>query len=213
MQFLGSQNSLIPLSAMTIIIPLAGYFLILGLLNSRRRPQLLRSSEDAVLLLGTLSLLFVGPLAAQLGPRVTLAVYVAGAAGGIGWMRFSTPRCWVVYNLPNADVRRTVAQALTSLSLPFDRTEGGFVLADGLAVEVRAFPLLRNTVIRLRGQMDGFTAPFEEAFSKSLRMAEAQPHPAASACVLLATVMLVLPATLAAERAGEIVRIIADLLP
>jgi len=198
---------------MTIIIPLAGYFLILGLLNSRRRPQLLRSSEDAVLLLGTLSLLFVGPLAGQLGPRVALAVYAAGAATGIGWMRFSSPRAWVVYNLPNSDVRRAVAQALTHLSIPFDRSEGGFVLPGGSELEVRPFPLLRNTVIRLRGRMDGFAAPFEEAFSRSLRMAEAQPHPAASACVLLATVMLVLPATLAAERAGEIVRIIADLLP
>ncbi|MGB2822184.1 MAG: hypothetical protein WBF17_14465, partial [Phycisphaerae bacterium] len=46
----------------TVVVPVALYFLVLGLLNSRPRPQLLRGRRDFALLIVALSPLFVLPV-------------------------------------------------------------------------------------------------------------------------------------------------------
>ena len=53
---LGLEQYGLPLQVAAVVIPAAVYFLLLGLLNSQRTPQLLRSRTDFILLILAFSL-------------------------------------------------------------------------------------------------------------------------------------------------------------
>ena len=78
-----------------IVAPIALYFLVLGLLNTRRRPQLLRSRVDFALLLAAMSPLVICPLLRWL-PATPAVLAALGAAGIAVVCLMSPPRAsWV----------------------------------------------------------------------------------------------------------------------
>jgi len=199
--------------AVTVIIPIAGYFLILGLLNTRGRPILLRSSEDSLLLLGTLSLLLLPVSANWIGEAASAGVLIVALAGGGWWVMRPNPTSWVIYNASRQDVVQAIGRALRTLSVDAKPSPEGFALSDGVRLVVRSFPLLRNASIRLRGESKDLSATLERALSRTLADVPAEPNRAAAACVLLATLLLVVPVVQAADGAVQIVRIVSDLMP
>ena len=208
-----AQYALLPLSIISVVVPVAVYFLILGLLNSRSRPQLLRSTEDGVLLGGSVSLVFVPVAVSQLGTSVTALIVVAAGMATVTWMLVRSSRAWIIYNLSSLAAREIIANVLSAMGMGDSCQDGRFSLDEDVTLEVRHFPLLRNTSVRLIGGDRELARRFETILAKRLSATETKANPAAAACVLVATAMLIVPLTLAAHESGQIVRLISDLLP
>ena len=197
----------------TVVAPVAVYFLVLGLLNSRRRPQLLTGRQDFALLITALSPLPLLPLLSWLGatPLTALACVAALGAGVL----LAGPRgnSWVIYHLSTHTARRAVAEALASLGEAPEPCEDGFALPQSDAtVDIRSFSLLQNVTVVFRGADRALARRFGAALSRSLADVEAETSPAAVALLVVATAMLVAPLALVAHRAPEIVRLLTDLL-
>ena len=120
---------------------------------------------------------------------------------------------WVIYNLHPQQMHGVIARALGRLGLEFQAHGGIFYGENGQQLaQVRCFPLLRNVSVRLGPCSRQQAARFERALGQTLATEPAQTSPATAALLLVATAMMVVPVTLVAGRAGEIARIIADLI-
>jgi hypothetical protein len=208
---LASEHLALPLRLATIVVPVAVYFLILGLLNSRRHPSLLGARQDFALLAVALSPLALLPLLSMMGfSPVSLAVSAAIVAVAAAVL---APRgnSWVIYNLSAEEARRLVARALADCDTDAQTDAGRFTLPGGGEMEISGFGLLRNVTIRMRGS-DDLAGPFEAALAKRVAACHSAPAPMAMALLLVATAMLVVPMMMVAQRAPEIVRILTDLL-
>ena len=194
------------------VAPVGLYFLILGLLNSRRHPQLLTGRQDSALLVAALGPMFVLPIVDYLGASMWTLAGVMGLLIAAALLLGPRNASWVVYNLTVEQARRAVARALDLAGQDAHGQGKRFVLSGGGELRLSGFPLLRNVSIRLHGR-DGRTArKFEDALSHTLGGARAETTPMAVSLLLVATAMLVVPLTLVAHRAGDIVRILTDLL-
>lgn len=197
-----------------VAVPVAVYFLLLGLLNSRSRPQLLSGRQDFAILIVALSPLFVLPVLRcwGLSPVTVLAAVAAvAAAAGLLGPRGNT---WVIYNLPARQARQTLARTLESLGLGFHDCPDGFALDDGRGqVRLGSFPLLRNTSIRLADDDPDLARRLESALSQTLADCRVETSPMAMALLLVATAMLVAPLALMAQQVPELVRQLTNLLP
>lgn len=210
---LGLENLAMSLRVTVVVLPVAFYFLILGLLNSRSHPQLLPAKRDFALLVGAFCPLFVLPLADYLVHWPIVGLVAAG--GLVACIAALAPRgaSWVIYNLRPELTQRAISRALARLGLTFQVHGGVFYVQNGqMTVQVRAFPLLNNVSVRLRPCGRQLAARFESALGQTLAAEPAQTSPATAALLLVATAMMVVPVTLVAGRAGEIVRIIGDLI-
>jgi hypothetical protein len=195
-----------------VVVPVAVYFLVLGLLNSRRRPQLLSGRLDFALLMLPLSVLLLLPVVQYLGGAALLVSGGVLAAGGV--LMLPGRSDWVIYNMPveagRQAVRRAFEQAGGEVRPAGDDLE---VVRGDARVEISSFPLLRNLSVKLRSGDESLARRFEAALADEVGSAPAETSPTAVALLLVATGMLVMPLTLIAPRAGEIVRLLTDLLP
>jgi len=194
------------------VAPVGLYFLILGLLNSRRHPQLLTGRQDSALLVAALGPVFVFPVVHYLGASMWTLAGVMGILIAAALLLGPRNASWVVYNLTVEQARRAVAQAL-DLAGQDARGQGKrFKLSGGGEVRLSGFGLLRNVSIRLHGRDRRTAREFEDALSQTLGRARVETTPMAVSLLLVATAMLVVPLTLVAHQAGDIVRILTDLL-
>ena len=206
-------QSIIPVGVMLVVMPVALYFLVLGLLASRSRPQLLSARVDFVLLSGALSPLILVPawsfLARWPGGMVAiLAVFAAIAV-------FLSPRAgrWVLYGLSADRAAAVVGDALATAGWQCQRTGRSFHLADGQVVaRVEGFGMLPGATIILADTDACQMARFQRALAAGLSDIHVQPPAPAVALLLLAMAMLTVPLTLMAGQTGQIVRLITDLL-
>lgn len=195
-----------------VVVPVGVYFLILGLLNTRKHPQALSGRLDFALLISALCPLVVIPLLHYVGlTAVSLAVAVAAVACGIVLL---APRghAWVVYNISTRQVRRAVTDALAAAGAKWHVDRGAFHLNSGQArIDIVVFPLLRNVSVRYRGP-DDLARRFAAQLSGVLATVPAETSPTASALLLVATAMLMAPLALMVNQAGQIVRILTGLM-
>jgi len=189
----------------------AVYFLILGLLNSRRRPQLLSGRLDFALLIGALSPLLVLPVVGYLGGSA-LAVAATVAALAAVVLVLAPGRTWVIYNIPRDEVRRIVQQSLQSLGEEPRPTSGGLCFGpENASIRLSEFALLRNVTIRMTGG-ERIARPFARALASRLAGVTAETSPMAVSLLLVASAMIVAPVAMMAHRVPEIVRLLTDLL-
>jgi hypothetical protein len=197
----------------TLMGPVAVYFLILGLLNTRRRPQMLTGRTDFALLIAALSPLVFLPVMRSLGGSPVIALAVAVLLAGTILVLSPAGRSWVVYNISSYAASDAVAAALRKLGMNFTRSAEGFLVeAEGVTITVGGFPLLRNATIRLRGADRRFARAFRAALASRLAAMECQPSPMAISMLLVAVIMLAAPLALMAQDAPQIVRLLTDLL-
>lgn len=197
----------------TVVVPVALYFLILGLLNSRPHPQMLRARRDFALLLIALCPLFALPVV-WWAQSAYLGVALVSGAVGLAIALLAPPGpSWVIYNITPAEAARAVAGALRAAGLDFRREGRRFLLAPGQgAVHVSDFPLLRNVSVRMTHVSEDDRRRFEAALAVRMGSVAAETAPMAMALLLVAAAMLVAPLALIAPRAGEIVRILSGML-
>jgi hypothetical protein len=211
---LSSEPVVLFFRLVTILVPVGMYFLLLGLLNSRRTPQLLSGRQDFTLLLIAFAPVLVLPVLNVL--RASLPVVAVAAAMTVVAAVLLAPRPgrWVIYNLPADRALEVVRKALEDIGVPFEECGGGFRIGQGhLPVQINAFPLLRNVSIRLIGAEKPLQRHFADALGRRLTTCRAETCPATVGLLLVAIAMMVAPLVLVAHRAGDIVRIFVDLLP
>lgn len=196
-----------------VVGPVAGYFLVLGLLNSRRTPQMLPGGLDLAILLTALSPVLVIPAMQWTGEPLAVLIAAAGVIGGIAAWPGRAP-CWVIYNLSARQARQAVADGLADLGEPAEATATGFDLpARRARVAVSTFPLLRNATVRLDARHGEFACRLAGCIQDRLDRHEVTPSPMAVSLLLVATGMLVAPLAMLAPQADEIVRLLTNLLP
>ena len=203
----------VPFQFATAVLPLGLYFILLGLLNSRPRPQLLTGRHDFVLMMAALCPLFVLPILNYVGVT-PLSVLLALAAVSFGiWLLAPGKRHWVIYNISQARAASVVARALEAMKLPAEPSEDGLTIRSGrLRVEVGGFSMLQNVSLRMYGCDNKLDEQFERELAQQLGPVRVETSSMAMAMLLVATAMCVAPLMLVAHQAGEIVRILTDLL-
>ena len=203
----------------TMIVPVAVYFLILGLLNTRNKPQLLTARGDFSLLLVSLSPLLILPVLGAVGVSALSVTITAAVVGGAVLLLAPKGPSWVVYNLSIKKTINAVEDALIKMSLPYKPSRDGFVMnSDGdpfesPAIHISGFVLLRNVSIRLDRADADLAERFQAELHRSLSAIRTEANSMAVALLLVATAMLVAPVTLLAHKGvPELVRLLTGLM-
>ena len=221
---LGFEQLTFPLRLTAIVLPVALYFLVLGLLNSRKHPQLLTTRQDFVLLMTTLSPLILVPAMSMLQGFGSAGV-AAGVLGGLGLLLLTDHRGgqWVIYNLPPDQALSLMERCLTRMGVTVKSVADGLELvgtstgddeAAGqtpVVLEIRPFPLLRNVSLRLRNASPDLTHRFRDELSRQLASMESPTPSMAMALLIVATAMMIAPLAMAVQKAPELVRLLTDL--
>lgn len=133
--------------------PLAVYLLLIGAINTFRRPFLVSGTRDAAALgLAVSGLVIVGPVelffpvAASLrfGPRVWVLLIALYALGLVLVLLLLRPRL-VIYNVSSDELRPILADLVTELD-PEARWAGDSLLLPNLGIQLRveSLPAMRN---------------------------------------------------------------------
>lgn len=210
--FLAAETMSFGVRITAVVVPVAVYFLVLGLLNSRRHPQLLSGRQDFSLLMSALGPIFVLLVVNYVGVSFWSVLGSAAAVAATVALLAPRRRSWVIYNMPPDNAVDTIEKVLRAAGLDPRRTGAGLRIRDDAFVEVGGFGLLRNVSVRLRGGGEDLAGRIGTELSKHLKSVPAETSPTATAMLLVATAMLVLPLTLAAHHVPELVRILTDLL-
>ena len=208
----GEQVNLTVLTT-AAIAPAAVYFLLLGLLNSQPRPQLLSGRTDFVLLNAAFLPVFCVPLVQAFGAATWVLPAAIGALIVLA-MLLAPPRGnWSVYNISPGEALRAGERALREMGEPFRRRGRRLVLTRRDAcIRLASMPLLRHVSISIQRADAEFVRRFEQHLAEQLGRVATVASPVASALLVIATVMLVTPLGLLANRMPEMVRIITDLV-
>jgi len=195
-----------------VVLPVAGYFLVLGLLNSRQHPQLLTARLDFSLLMLAFCPGFVLPALERVGLGPPVAVVSAVSAVAVILLLAPGGYSWTVYNLSTDQAHRVIRSTLEAMGWRYESIEGGYRAAGpGVTVRVGGFSILRNVSVRLVGGSKALARRFEGELSRALGRTRSQTPPMAVAMLLVATAMMVAPLALMAHRVPELVRLLADI--
>jgi len=219
---LGFEQLTFQMRLAAIVLPVALYFLVLGLLNSRKHPQLLTSRQDFVLLMMALSPLVLVPALGVLHGGWGVAV-AAGVLGGLGTLLLTDPfgGRWVIYNVPPEQAVGMMERCLSHLGVHARPTATGLEFTEPRAdqsagetrvvLEIRPFPLLRNVSLHLRNASPRFTRQFREELSRQLTAMEPPITPMAMGLLIVATAMMIAPLAMVVQKAPDLVRLLTDL--
>lgn len=200
----------------TMVVPIGVYFFILGLLNTRRHPQMLTGRADFAILFIAICPLLVVPVLAAVGMSL-LALALTGSAIGAAILLLA-PRGhnWVIYNVSDAQVRRALRHALRREEIDFEKFGPNELRLSpsGASIHVSHFALLRNVSVRIEDATPELARSIESQLHRDICRLQPEPHSMAVIMLLVATGMLVAPMTFMAHHGvPRLVRLLSDLLP
>jgi hypothetical protein len=215
MSMLASEQFRLTVQVATVVVPVAIYFLLLGLLNSQRHPQLIAGRTDFILLIAAFAPTFLVPALSLLGASAWVIVALAAVLAVTALLAPPRKGNWVVYNITSAEVLRAAERALQAMGESFTRNGRRIVLGNrDVMLRFSAMPLLRNVSVAAAGDdARTFQQDFESRLAGQLSDIPSPRSPMAVTFLLIATAMLVAPLGLMADRMPEMVRIITDLIP
>lgn len=212
---LGIEQLGLSVQVAAVVVPAAVYFLLLGLLNSQRTPQLVRGRSDFILLVAAFFPIFCVPVLNYVGASLWSVLGVVGTALAAALL-LAPPRTgsWVIYNIAMPEALRAAERALQAMGEPFSRDGRRLRLGRRqITLRFTCLPLLRNVSVAADGKdLRAFQRQFEALLGGQLAKVRAATTPMAATFLLLATAMLVTPLALVADRMPEMVRIITDLI-
>ena len=210
---IGQMSLLVQVAA--VVVPVALYFFLLGLLNSRSAPQLVRGRTDFICLIAAFSPIFCVPVLRCFGASAWAVVGVLGVlvatAALLGPARAGN---WVIYNIALPDAVRAAERALQAMGLTFGRS-GRQIVLEGMDAKVSftSLPVLRNVSLTAEGEDAAWLQKdFEHRLGEQLNTVHAGATAMASAFLMVSTAMLVAPMALFADRVPEMVRLLTDLV-
>jgi len=211
MMLLGSEYFGASMRVATVMAPVAGYFFVIGMLNTRRRPQILTGRLDFSLLMLALCPGFVLPMLSSFGlsPLAATSLIVSISAGV--WIFGPGERNWVIYNLSPGQADRVLRNAMDEMGWKYRITSGGYSVDEHkINLKVSGFWILHNVSVQLIGGSDKICCDFARELGSAVARRSARPQAMAVAMLLVAVGMLVAPLALVAHRVPEIVRLLAD---
>ena len=111
MSLLASEQFRLTVQVATVVVPVAIYFLLLGLLNSQRHPQLIAGRTDFILLIAAFAPTFLVPALALVGASAWVIVALAAVLAVTALLAPARKGNWVVYNITSAEVLRAAERA------------------------------------------------------------------------------------------------------
>ena len=212
---LGIEQASLLVQVAAVLVPVALYFFLLGLLNSRSAPQLVRGRTDFICLIAAFAPIFCVPVLRCFGASAWTVVAVLGALVATAAL-LGPPRTgnWVIYNIAMPEAVRAAERTLQAMGTTFTR-RGRQLLLEGMDAKLNftSLPLLRNVSIAAEGDdAPKLQKDFELRLGEQLSAVRAGTTAMASAFLMISTAMLVAPLGLFADRVPEMVRLLSDLV-
>jgi hypothetical protein len=197
------------------LVPLAAYFLLLGLINLRRRPYLTSGGSDlAALGVAISGLMFVGPIE-LFRPETATAEF-----GNFIWpimlafywlwvllvVLVARPRL-VVYNVSIEELHPVLAEAAARLDADSRWAGDGLALPHlGVQLHLESFELMRNVSLVASGSrqnLEGWRQLARE-LAAALRPVRVKPNPRGVGFVLAAVLLMAGSVTYLVQRPVEL---------
>ena len=208
---LGSEYFGASIRVVSVIVPVAGYFFIIGLLNTRRRPQILTGRLDFSLLMLAFCPGFVLPMLERFGLTPTGGTVVIGVLATGVWLVGPGGRSWVVYNLSPGQADRVLRRSMDAMGWRYCITPDGYRIEEqNISLRVSGFWILHNVSVQMTGGSNELCRDFARELGVSVGRTSARTRAMAVAMLLVAMGMLVAPLAMVAHRVPEIVRLLAD---
>jgi uncharacterized membrane protein len=218
-----------PLRFSLALGPLAVYFLVLGVINLRRRPWLTTGARDtAALGVALCGLVVVGPLELFLPDEVFQASVVVFGFRPVAWMLLlafysltvtlivlqQRPRL-TIYNVSPEELRPALSRVVHQLD-PTARWVGNSVEMRELGLEfhIESFALLRNVSLVSVGERQSFSGwrRLERALSKELHQADVARNAAGAGLVLLGFLLIMTSLAQVVIHPAEVTQAVNELL-
>lgn len=210
---IGQMSLLVQVAA--VVVPVALYFFLLGLLNSRSAPQLVRGRTDFICLIAAFSPIFCVPVLRCFGASAWAMVGVLGAlVATAAVLAPARTGNWAIYNIALPEAVRAAERALQAMGSQFTR-RGRQLVLEGMDARLNfsSLPLLRNVSVTAEGDdAPKLQKDFEHRLSEQLTVIRTGATAMASAFLMISTAMLVAPLALFADRVPEMVRLLTDLV-
>ena len=196
------------------VVPVAVYFLALGLVNTQPRPRLISGRNDFV----ALTLVFVPVLVWPVPVLIQYKLWWVGVAGlcvggGVFWSLLP-PRLsnWVVYNISERRCRRMLGEALSRMGLAAGESDHGLAVSSAnLRIDLVSFGLLNNVTLYFRplhGTLDeAVLVRLRREFEAQLEGMSLLPSPTGACLVMLGVGLLVVPLWMVSQHMNTIVEI------
>lgn len=210
-----SAHAINALLLIAYIVPIAVYFLFLGLVNSHARPYLVSSRTDFIALTCVLAPLLIAPIPtlAASGLLWLLAI----GAGVLAWVFFAmlpaADAGWVIYNISASRGRAVVDACLRELGW-FGTWDDNAWHGDAGRLYVTALPVLRNVSVHLEfagAQAPRRTADLARAIEARLGRVEQLPSTTGACMVILGIGLLALPVWMMGRHIQDLVEAVAHL--
>lgn len=183
------------------LLPLASYFLLLGIINARKKPLLTSGGADlATLALAVSGLVFIGPIelfrpeaaTTEFGSYVWLFLILLYWLGVWLAVLLARPRL-VIYNISTEELRPIVAEAARSLD-PQARWAGDSLSLPtvGVQLHLESFELMRNVSLVASGGQQNLATwrQLGALLAKRLENLTVEPNPRWLGFVLVAIALL-----------------------
>lgn len=212
---LGIEQTGVSVQVAAVVVPVALYFFLLGLLNSRSAPQLVRGHTDFICLIAAFSPIFCVPVLRCFGASAWAVVGVLGAlVATAAVLAPARTGNWAIYNIALPEAVRAAERALQAMGSQFTR-RGRQLVLEGMDARLNftSLPLLRNVSVTAEGDdAPKLQKDFEYRLSEQLTAIRTGATAMASAFLMISTAMLVAPLALFADRVPEMVRLLTDLV-
>lgn len=192
------------------IVPIALYFLILGLVNSHARPCLITSRSDFLALTSVLLpvLLWPVPDFVRGGMYALLAVGMLVAGVVFYYLLPGRNAGFVVYNISRRRCADLLDQALAQLRLSGRREENAWVADDGsLRIELRGFSILHNVAIHFEttGESEWLVPHIGQEIHRRLSTISQLPSNMGAGMVLAGVTLMLLPMWMVSRHVDDLV--------
>jgi hypothetical protein len=212
MDFLSTQQLDLTLRVTAVIAPVVLYFLMLGILNTRRRPQLLTGRQDLAMWLLALSPLMIHPLMGWVGGGWATALACGAILAAAFLLLAPWYPAWMIYNLPLERACGLIERAVSDAGHTF-QTKNDVIQIDGKAsLTLSTFPVINTVSIRMDRQDPTLAVLLERSLAGRLAKQDVEPSPMGVAILLVAVAMAIAPTTLLAQQAPQLVRLFTDLV-
>jgi len=203
--------------------PMAVYFLVLGLVNSRSRPHLVSSRVDFVLLAIAFYPVMLWPVLTLIekGHAAAAALAAAGVLAAFLWLLPARRGSWVIYHASLPQCARLIRQAA--------RREGWQVVTPddhrphrrlgipqaGLDIRLESFPWLRNVTLHFTCRHPAGVEAADRlvcGLFEEIKGEQLLPSPAGASLVVIGACLLGLPMWYLVNNMNAIVDVVARVL-
>ncbi len=200
------------------IVPIALYFLALGLVNSHARPFLITARTDFVTLSCALMPILLWPVPTFVGSGMTwvLLVGLVLVVGLFVWILTNIGTGLVIYNIDESCCHRILNDAIRAAGFKGRWTKDTWRDdAGSIAIHFRKFALLRNVTLHIEADSPTIAKcfpPLAAELDRRLATVAQLPSTRGACLVLVGVALMILPMWMVGRHIHDIVEAMSSLL-